>query len=93
MPKKYAFSVAKHGHDIQFRMDTIFCEMHDMEVGTLPWDERRYERIKRLRERLVYLTSFFDGPVAHLPAPQYALAKETVFWAAETRAERNAAKR
>lgn len=43
--KTYPFSVRKHAHDIEFYRNRLFNTMHDMEMGEIPMDTKRYDRI------------------------------------------------
>ena len=92
--KKYPFSVQKHAHDIEFRKNRIWCELHDMEMGETPWDEEVYDKgtelLEALRDLLLAILDSRDGRICYLTGPQIGLAKETVLWAAETRASRRA---
>ena len=90
--KSYPFSVAKHGHDIEFYRNRLFNTMCDMESGEIPMDTKRYDRIydmyhgelEELYNAVCYNTR--DGRVSYLTGPQIALAKKIVMWASEQRA-------
>lgn len=88
--KRYPFSVQKHAHDIEFRMNRCFNILHDMQVGEIPWNDAEYERIDKLHDELQALLDSVmwngDGRVAWLTGKEISLAKETVIWASETRA-------
>lgn len=88
--KKYPFSVQKHAHDIEFRMNRCWNILRDMEMGDAPWDDAKYDSIDKLHDKLQSLLDSVmyngDGRVAWLTGPEIALAKETVAWAQETRA-------
>ncbi|MBP3653186.1 MAG: hypothetical protein J6J78_08990 [Clostridia bacterium] len=88
--KKYPFSVRKHAHDIEFRINRVWLEMHDMESGEIEWDEATYDKLDKLHDDLLALRDSImyngDGYVAFLTGKEIGLAKETVAWASGTRA-------
>lgn len=88
--KKYPFSVQKHAHDIEFRMNRCWLEMHDMLDGEAEWDEETYDKLDALHEALVDLLNSIrfngNGVVAYLTGKEIGLAKETVMWARNRRA-------
>ena len=96
-PKTYPFSTQKHAHDIEFRKNRVFCEMHDMEVGTTKMDWELYNKLYELKDKLDDLLEAVcnsrDGRICYLTGPQIGLAKETVLWASETRANTQMSKR
>lgn len=89
---RYPFSMQKHAHDIEFRKNRIFNEMHDMEMGEIPWDEEIYNKMEALLDKLKDLLDAVlnsrDGKVSFLTGPQIKLAKETVLWAENERGQR-----
>ena len=91
--KLYPFSVQKHAHDIEFRCNRVFCEMHDMEVGETPYEARKYARMSDMRDELddllMAVLNSRDGRIAYLTGKQIGLAKETVIWADSERSNRN----
>lgn len=84
--KKYPFSIAKHGHDIEFRINRIKNIRDDMrDAGTMT-DELE-ERADNVLEALYEILSYYpEGGVVWLPGKLYGIAKETAIWASETRA-------
>lgn len=89
--KLYPFSVQKHAHDIEFRRNRVFCQIHDEQCGETEMSEWDYQQLINLHDRLTDLLNAVlynsrDGKVAYLTGPQIALAKETVAWASNTRA-------
>ena len=90
MTKTYPFSISKHGHDIEFYHNRLFCVMSDMESGEIPMDAARYDKIYDMYYGpLAELMEAIHGshsPIAQLTGSQIGLAKKIVFWASETRA-------
>lgn len=91
MEKTYYFSVRKHAHDIEFYRNRLWNTMHDMEVGNIPWNQERYDRIEKmyygeLEELHDMMWASRDGITVQLTGKQIALAKKIVFWASEQRA-------
>ena len=88
--KLYPFSTQKHAHSIEFRRNRIYCEMHDMELGVIPWNIKKYDAMDKMYDQLTDLLDAIlysgDGRVAWLTGKQIALAKETVAWASNERA-------
>lgn len=89
--KYYPFSVQKHAHSIEYRRNRVFCEMRDMEYGETPWNEKQYDQLCELHDQLTDLLEAVlnsrDGRIAYLTGKQIGLAKETVAWASNSRAE------
>lgn len=85
--KTYPFSVTKHQHDIELRYNRVRNEIHDMEQGTLEWDEDVYDRMTGLSDRLQTLMSYVygSGGIAWIPSHLYGLAQDTIEWAASVR--------
>lgn len=93
MAKTYYFSVRKHAHDITFYRNRLFCILHDMEIGNIPMDKERYDRLYdfyhgELEELHNMMFSSRDGITVQLTGKQIALAKQVVAWANEERANR-----
>lgn len=89
--KLYPFSVQKHAHDIEFRINRVFCQIHDECCGETSMSEQEYQQLINLYDRLTDLLDAVlynsrDGKVVYLTGPQIGLAKETVIWASNTRA-------
>ena len=89
--KTYPFSVQKHAHDIEYYHNHLYCTMCDMENGTIPMDQKRYDKIYDmlygpLEELYEMMFTSRDGRVVYLTGKQIALAKKIVFWASESRA-------
>lgn len=89
--KTYPFSVAKHAHDVEFYHNRLYNLMHDMEAGVIPMNADEYDRMYDmyhgpLAELYDMMFQSRDGRIVYLTGPQIALAKQIVFWAAETRA-------
>jgi len=88
--KLYPFSVQKHAHDIEFRRNRVFNQIHDCDGETL-LSNQEFEQLENLYDRLTDLLQAVlnsrDGKVAYLTGPQIGLAKETVMWARSARAE------
>ena len=82
-PKKYPFSIRKHGHDLEFRMNRCFCLMHDMEMGEIPMDEKLYDEMEQLRENIQEILLYYvnNQGIAFLPGKLLGIAKESVLWA------------
>lgn len=90
--KLYPFNWSGHAHDIDFRLHRVWLDMRAMEDGEVPYDERWYSRMEKLHEELAELfqagqNHCRDGRVTWLTGPQIGLAKETVNWAGNKRAE------
>lgn len=90
--KTYPFSVRKHAHDIEFYRNRLFNTMHDMEMGEIPMDTKRYDRIYEmyygdLEELYSMMFASRDGITVQLTGKQIGLAKKIVIWASETRAQ------
>lgn len=88
--KTYPFSVQKHAHDIEFYHNRLYNTMCDMENGTIPMDQKRYDKIYDmlygpLEELRDMMFSSRDGKVVYLTGEQIALAKKIVAWAQEQR--------
>lgn len=90
MEKKYAFSITKHAHDIEFYANRIFNTMKDMESGEIQMDGKRYDKLYNMYYgQLMELREAIQGsysPIAQLTGKQIGLAKKIVLWASETRA-------
>ena len=85
--KKYPFNIEKHAHDLMFQSNRAFCIMHDMEAGTVPFDEAEYTRLEQLRNDLSEAERYFTTyPISFLPGRLYGIAKAATVWAAEQRA-------
>lgn len=89
--KLYPFSVQKHAHDIEFRKNRIFCQIHDVCCGETLMSEWEYQQLERLYDELATLLNAVlynsrDGKVVYLTGSQIRLAKETVLWAKSVRA-------
>ena len=83
--KLYPFSVQKHAHDIEFRLNRVSNEMHDaLEEG------KEFEKFETLHDSLIDLLEAVlnsrDGRIAYLTGKQIGLAKETIAWASNARA-------
>lgn len=91
--KLYPFSVQKHAHDIEYRRNAVFCELHDMEVEEFLMNGTTYDRLYNLLGELTELLQAIkcnsNGRVAYLTGKQYRLAKDCIVWAAERRCNRN----
>jgi hypothetical protein len=88
--KLYPFSARKHAHDIEFRRNRVNNEINDMEFGRVPWDDETYNRMYGVFDALTELLEVIMGshaPIVQLTGAQIGLAKETVWWAQETRAD------
>lgn len=89
--KLYPFSLQKHAHDIEFRKNRIWCEMRDMEMGDVPWNDALYDKMStlldELRDLLTAVLNSRDGRISYLTGQQIGLAKETVLWATSVREE------
>lgn len=85
--KKYPFSFRKHGHDIEFRRNRCYNICCDMEIGDIPWDDAKYDRLTHLYDQLTdVLTAYVDNnQIAWLTSTQYRIAKESADWATITR--------
>jgi len=78
--KRYPFSGTKHAHDIEFRYNRAYIEMREIEESDKPdWD--RYDRLEKLRDRLVDVMDYLHDGVCYLPGPIWALANESKNWA------------
>lgn len=49
--KLYPFSTNKNQHNFDLVNNRCFNIMHDMEVGTIPFDKAEYNRLAELREK------------------------------------------
>lgn len=91
--KRYPFSIQKHAHDIEFRRNFVFNRMTDADEGVI--DKQLFNSLYQTHQRLTALllavmNSSRDGRIAWLTGPQIGLAKETVAWANNCRADRMA---
>ncbi|NLG58529.1 MAG: hypothetical protein GX540_08955 [Clostridiales bacterium] len=64
-----------------------------MELGDTPFNQEQYDRMDALHLSLqnlllAMMDNTRDGRVTYLTGPQIGLAKETVIWASEVRANR-----
>ena len=94
--KLYPFNWSAHAHDIDLRLHRAWLDMRAMDDGEVPYNERQYSRMEKLHDELSELFQAGqdhcrDGRVTFLTGPQIGLAKETVNWAANKRAESMAA--
>ena len=90
--KRYPFNYQKNAHSIEFRVDRLYCLMHDMEIGELPWNEGQYDRMNEERQQLQRLLLTMrdtrdSWSISWLTGKEIGLAKRTVLWASETRAQ------
>ncbi len=88
--KKYPFSVTKHGHDIEYLYNHLFCLMVDAENGDVKMSKEEYGKlVDFLYGDLEELTSIIhqNYGVAWLTGKQIGIAKEAVAWASESRAQ------
>lgn len=90
--KKYPFSVSKNAHSIEFYYNHLKNILYSMEVGEIPMDYVRHERISVfIQYKLLPLyESMFnsrDGKVVYLTGSQIGLAKKICAWASEKRAQ------
>ena len=89
MAKMYWFSMAKHGHDLEFRMNRLKNTIDDMVMGDgkVDWDavEKMEQEIEDIQEIFHY---WCGGGAVQLPANLYGVAKNASIWASETRAGR-----
>ena len=87
MTKTYPFSLTRHGHDLEFRKNRCFNLTRDMEVGSIPMNEKEYDYMETLRKDINEILSYHSGNgIVFLPGRLYEVAKESAVWAAETRA-------
>lgn len=90
MEKKYPFSVQKHAHDIEFRMNRVWIILREMEQGDIQWDEKMYDNLtahmEELQELLDAVMYNGDGRIAYLTGKQIGLAKDCIAWASDVRA-------
>ena len=85
--KKYPFNIEKHAHDFMFQSNRAFCIMHDMEAGTVPFDEAEYTRLEQLRHDLSAAELYFTpDPISFWPCRWYGLANAATVSAAGQRA-------
>lgn len=89
--KTYPFSVRKHAHDIEYYHNHLFNTIHDMEVGTIPMDKERYDRMSDmyygpLMELYEKVLTEGNGYTVQLTGAEIGLAKKIVAWASESRA-------
>lgn len=97
--KLYPFSNEKHAHDIEFRYNRICNEIHDMQLApefggrkhTAEEFDKAWDEMEKLQE--VYDIVCIGGGISWLTGKQYAIAKECVAWASETRANTQRKKR
>lgn len=85
--KKYPFNVEKHAHDLMFQSNRAYNIIHDMEVGTIPFDEAEYSRLEKLRDDLSEVERHFTTyPISFLSGRLYGIAITATVWASEQRA-------
>ena len=93
--KTYFFSSRKHAHDIEFRKNRTFNEMHNLELSDTKLTETELDTLCQLHDLYEALTDLLlavlstqdQRGVARLTGKQLGLAKETVLWAESTRAD------
>lgn len=89
--KRYPFNCEKHAHSIEFRINRLWCTIHDMQVGEIPFDEAKYVQMENEHDQLEgLLRTMLDTRDARgicwLTGKEISLAKNAVAWASETRA-------
>ena len=90
MTKRYPFNLNKHAHDLEFRRNRAMNIQ-----GSLSMDDKEYARYQKLIDDLADILLYFhngDG-IIWLTGKEWALAKESVMWAEETRGALNAGRR
>ena len=90
MQKRYPFSVHKHAHDIEFRRNRVKNTIDACHMGEIFYTSENLQKLYVLEEKLTDLLLAVmsgNGIVCYLTGEQIALAKESVLWANETRAE------
>lgn len=87
--KLYPFSVQKHAHSIEFRRNRAFCDMCEAEERNATSAEigKLEDLYDALTDLLLAVMDSRDGRIAYLTGKQIGLAKETVEWASNSRAE------
>lgn len=89
--KRYPFSLQKHGHDIELRLNRVMNERDDLLMSGASISDELFNKMEALIEELESLLDAVlnsrDGRISYLTGPQIGLAKETVAWAANTRAD------
>jgi hypothetical protein len=86
--KLYPFNIGRHGHDLEFRKNRFRNIMHDMEHGDIPMHGEKYDIMEYLVDRINDILGYQTrNGIAFLPGKLCGIAKESVIWATETRAE------
>ena len=88
--KMYPFSVQKHAHDIEFRRNRVKNTIDAIHMKKFFCTEENLQKLYVLEEKLTDLLLAImsgNGVVCYLTGEQIALAKESVLWANDTRAE------
>ena len=83
--KKYPFNARKYAHDIEYRRDAVFCQLHDVE-NDLSADDKLVCQLARLYGDLTDILLDIKGGmdargIVFLTGAQIGLAKETILWA------------
>lgn len=92
--KTYPFSIAKHGHDIEFRYNRLKNMMCDYFDGELDLNDAQFDRLEEELELVkeAYLTILNtpgNGRVVWVDGRTLGILKECVAWAAAERDRRN----
>lgn len=80
----YPFSIQEHGQDIEFRLSKVYREIRKKLCA--PDQIILHDQLSAL---LSTAPGNHDGSIAYLTGPQFALAKESVAWAARNRTGRS----
>lgn len=86
--KRYPFNLRKHMHDIEFRRNRAWNELHDIDDDTSDKAYALEALINKLNEFYYFIPD--DRGIVWLEGKQIGLAKESVIWAENARAEANA---
>lgn len=78
--KWYWFSFQKHGHDIEYRRNKLFCAIQDGE-------EDQNGKLQKEYEALTEILLLQRGPTSKIPGRLYGYAKNAILWAGNARAD------
>ncbi len=88
--KLYPFSLAKHGHDIEFRYNRLKNIEHDYFCEGLKLTDAEYDKLEKELELVtkayeIILNTFSNGKVVWVDGATLGILKECVAWATTER--------
>lgn len=82
--KLYPINMEKHQHDFGLISNICFCRMDDMRMGEVPYDEKEYSKLEKIKEDADEFSTrygMFNSPIGWFTGAEYARAKELIAWA------------